>query len=156
DPLPRWTFGPVTLLGDAAHAMYPMCSDSATEAIVDGRSLAYFLATCPDLDEALASYEQERRPVTTAAQVGARRVGPELRVNLAHQRAPATVDGLDSVLPRQELTSASARYAGNGGPRPDTGDHRATHHPPDRGAVNYGAPNRGAVDRKPTDHRAAS
>lgn len=44
DPLPRWTHGAVTLLGDAAHAMYPMGSNGATQSIVDARVLARELA----------------------------------------------------------------------------------------------------------------
>ena len=40
DPLPRWTFGRVTLLGDAAHPMYPVGSNGASQAILDARCLA--------------------------------------------------------------------------------------------------------------------
>ncbi len=47
DPLPRWTFGRTTLLGDAAHALYPNGSNGASQAILDARSLAFRLATVP-------------------------------------------------------------------------------------------------------------
>ena len=40
DPLPRWSHGRVTLLGDAAHPMYPVGSNGATQAMLDARSLA--------------------------------------------------------------------------------------------------------------------
>ncbi|MDX3906194.1 MAG: FAD-dependent monooxygenase [Pigmentiphaga sp.] len=72
DPLPRWTFGPVTLLGDAAHAMYPFGSNGASQAIIDARVLAYQLATQPDRDAALAAYEQLRRETVGAVQLANR------------------------------------------------------------------------------------
>ena len=43
DPLPRWSFGRVTLMGDAAHPMYPVGSNGAAQAILDARSLADWL-----------------------------------------------------------------------------------------------------------------
>ena len=50
DPLPRWTFGRTTLLGDAAHPMYPIGSNGATQAIIDARVLAFHLAGAPSID----------------------------------------------------------------------------------------------------------
>jgi 5-methylphenazine-1-carboxylate 1-monooxygenase len=55
DPLPRWTFGRVTLLGDAAHAMYPVGSNGASQAIIDARTLARAFAVEPTIDAALAA-----------------------------------------------------------------------------------------------------
>ena len=69
DPLPRWTFGRTTLLGDAAHAIYPNGSNGASQAILDARSLAFHLATVPAVEDALAAYEEDRRPATTACRV---------------------------------------------------------------------------------------
>lgn len=50
DPLPRWSFDRVTLLGDAAHPMYPVGSNGASQAIVDARTLTHALAVEPSLD----------------------------------------------------------------------------------------------------------
>ncbi len=72
DPLPQWTFGRVTLLGDAAHAMYPFGSNGASQAILDARILAFELARHTDLDEALRAYESQRRPVVSAVQLANR------------------------------------------------------------------------------------
>lgn len=66
DPLPSWSDGPVTLLGDAAHPMYPVGSNGASQAILDARTLARTLALQPSVDAALAAYEGERRPATAA------------------------------------------------------------------------------------------
>lgn len=68
DPLPRWTAGRATLLGDAAHAMYPFGSNGASQAIIDARVLAYHLAMQPGPDAALSAYEQARREAVAAVQ----------------------------------------------------------------------------------------
>jgi 2-polyprenyl-6-methoxyphenol hydroxylase-like FAD-dependent oxidoreductase len=64
DPLPHWSFGRVTRMGDAAHPMYPIGSNGATQGIIDARVLAYHLAGCATIDDALARYEADRREAT--------------------------------------------------------------------------------------------
>ena len=65
EPVSRWTFGRLTLLGDAAHPMVPRGSNGAGQAIVDCRALSTALAEADDPREALKAYEAERLPVTT-------------------------------------------------------------------------------------------
>lgn len=72
DPLARWTVGRVTLLGDAAHAMYPFGSNGASQAILDGRVLALELARHAGVEEGLAAYEAARRPQVSAVQLANR------------------------------------------------------------------------------------
>ncbi len=72
DPLPTWGHGRVTLLGDAAHPMYPVGANGVSQAIIDARILAHELATIDDPITGLASYETARRD-TTAAVVRANR-----------------------------------------------------------------------------------
>jgi salicylate hydroxylase len=72
DPLPRWTAGCVTLLGDAAHPMLPFLAQGAAMAIEDGYVLARELARHDDPWAALAAYEAERRPRTAQVQLTAR------------------------------------------------------------------------------------
>ncbi|MEU8085777.1 flavin-dependent oxidoreductase [Micromonospora sp. NPDC049101] len=115
DPLPRWSFGPVTLLGDAAHAMYPMGSNGATQSIVDARVLAHCLALHADPVTALSEYERLRRPVTTDLQERNRQLGPELVISLAAQRAPDGFVDVHDVIPATELAEISQRYARLGG-----------------------------------------
>ena len=64
DPLPIWGEGRVTLLGDAAHPMYPVGANGASQAIVDARVLAEQLAL--DFPRGLAAYEKARREATAA------------------------------------------------------------------------------------------
>ena len=110
DPLPRWTHGRVTLLGDAAHPMYPIGSNGATQAIIDGRALAFYLATAGSLDEGLAAYEAARRPATSRIVEMNRANGPDQVIELANQRAPGRDDDLESLLPMAERKAIADGY----------------------------------------------
>ncbi|WP_327066277.1 flavin-dependent oxidoreductase [Kitasatospora sp. NBC_01302] len=66
EPLPSWGRGRVTLLGDAAHPMYPVGANGASQAVVDARVLAHELAGAADLPTGLARYESARREATAA------------------------------------------------------------------------------------------
>ncbi|RLV09859.1 flavin-dependent oxidoreductase [Streptomyces griseocarneus] len=129
DPLPFWTAGRVTLLGDAAHAMYPMGSNGATQSIVDARVFAQCLAQHADPDEALAVYEERRRPAMTQLQAKNRQMGPEIVINIAHERAPGGFASIHDVMSEAELKEISARYAQVGAFDTDTVNQR-----PDRRA----------------------
>jgi salicylate hydroxylase len=87
DPLPRWTHGRVTLLGDAAHPMLPYLAQGAAQAIEDGYVLADMLAQHrDDAQAALAAYEQERLPRTARIQLHARERGKINNTTSALQR----------------------------------------------------------------------
>ncbi|MFD5764372.1 flavin-dependent oxidoreductase [Streptomyces sp. NPDC127049] len=120
DPLERWTHGAVTLLGDAAHAMYPMGSNGATQAIVDARVLARELARHDSPADALAAYEADRLPVLTRIQASARRRGPEVVIDLAHERAPEGFGDPAEIFPDGELENISRDFARLGGFDPET------------------------------------
>ena len=77
DPVPRWTFGRVTLLGDAAHPMYPRGSNGSAQAIIDARVLARQLATAVDGPAALAAYQALRLAVTAKIVEANRTVPPD-------------------------------------------------------------------------------
>jgi 2-polyprenyl-6-methoxyphenol hydroxylase-like FAD-dependent oxidoreductase len=110
DPLEAWTRGRLTLLGDAAHPMYPIGSNGASQAILDARTLAYELATRADIDEALAAYEAARRPATSRIVLANRGNGPEQVMQLAHERAPDGFARIGDVLTREELEAAAGGY----------------------------------------------
>ncbi|MER8045735.1 FAD-dependent monooxygenase [Streptomyces sp. NPDC094032] len=120
EPLDRWSHGPTTLVGDAAHAMYPIGSNGASQSVVDARALAYALARHPDPARALRAYEAERRPVTTALQRANRRQGPEVVIDLAHRRAPHGFTDVHQVIPADELAAIAGRYAATGAFDPAT------------------------------------
>ena len=110
DPLPRWSFGRVTLLGDAAHPMYPIGSNGASQAILDTESMAQALAGEPDVAAALARYEGERREATGKIVLANRGNGPDQVMQLAEQRAPAGFKHVNDVIPQAELEEIAARY----------------------------------------------
>ena len=110
DPLDRWTHGRTTLLGDAAHPMYPIGSNGASQAILDARTLAFELATRSSIDDALAAYEAARRLATSAIVLANRGNGPEQVMQLAHERAPHGFAAVDDVLSREELEATAGGY----------------------------------------------
>ncbi|GIH05471.1 flavin-dependent oxidoreductase [Rhizocola hellebori] len=126
DPLPQWTFGRCTLLGDAAHPMYPNGSNGASQAILDARTLAYHLATAPTIDAGLQAYEADRRPATTALVLSNRRQGPEQVMVLAHERAPRGFRDIDEVFAPGELAEIAAGYKRAAGFHPDALNTRAS------------------------------
>jgi 2-polyprenyl-6-methoxyphenol hydroxylase-like FAD-dependent oxidoreductase len=121
NPLPGWTHGRVTLLGDAAHPMYPIGSNGASQAILDARALANALADEKDVDAALARYEGERRPATAKIVLSNREHGPECVLDFAEERSPDGFARVEDVFAPGELESISARYkqvAGFARPQP--------------------------------------
>ena len=76
DPIPHWTSGRATVLGDAAHPMLPYLGQGACQAVEDGCVLAAALAATPeDLPAALARYDRARRPRASAVVLAARARG---------------------------------------------------------------------------------
>lgn len=118
DPLPRWTHGAVTLLGDAAHPMYPIGSNGASQAILDARALARALAAAASPQEGLAAYEQARLAPTAAIVMANRGNGPEQCMQLAQERAPDGFDHVEEVFAPGELEAIAARYKVLTGLRP--------------------------------------
>ena len=110
DPLPWWTRGRVTLLGDAAHPMYPVGSNGASQAILDARCLAELLAAKP-VARALANYEAVRRPATADIVRTNRTGGPERVMDLVAARAPDGFARLHDVATEEELTGIVRGYA---------------------------------------------
>jgi 2-polyprenyl-6-methoxyphenol hydroxylase-like FAD-dependent oxidoreductase len=110
DPLPRWTFGLTTLLGDAAHPMYPIGSNGASQAILDARVLTREILAHGPTHAALAAYEAERRPATSDLVMLNRRNGPEQVMQLVEERAPDGYDIVTDVLSLQELEDIAANY----------------------------------------------
>jgi 5-methylphenazine-1-carboxylate 1-monooxygenase len=120
NPLPRWTYGRITLLGDAAHPMYPVGSNGGTQAIIDGRCLADRLAELGP-KAGLAAYDEERRAVTTAIVQANRSGGPEGVIDAVDKLAPDGFDDVETVLPyteRERIVRGYAKTAGFAAPAP--------------------------------------
>ena len=111
DPLDRWTHGRMTLLGDAAHPMYPVGSNGASQAILDAATLAGCIRSHPDdVRTALLRYDAVRRPATSAIVLSNRGMGPELPMHLVEERAPNGFTNIDDVISPEEILAVTEGY----------------------------------------------
>ena len=111
DPLDQWSDGPITLLGDAAHAMYPRGGNGACQALVDARVVAERLATIPDPATALKAYEDERRETVNKIVLANRGEGYEvIRRIVAERTGGERFEDIEQVLPLAEADEIFSRY----------------------------------------------
>ncbi|MFC7392058.1 flavin-dependent oxidoreductase [Scopulibacillus cellulosilyticus] len=110
DPLPRWSFGRVTLLGDAAHPMYPIGSNGASQAMLDAEALTKALLNQPDVKTAFRQYEAARLETTASIVESNRKLGPERAMQIVEDRAPNGFTDINEVISRKELEAISNKY----------------------------------------------
>jgi 2-polyprenyl-6-methoxyphenol hydroxylase-like FAD-dependent oxidoreductase len=111
DPLPRWSFGRITLLGDAAHPMVPRGSNGAGQAILDARALTTALLQNADPLAALSSYEKQRLEATTRIVLTNRTNPPDAILREVFQRThDRPFKTIDDVISRDELVALSDGY----------------------------------------------
>ncbi|NEU95915.1 flavin-dependent oxidoreductase [Bradyrhizobium uaiense] len=115
DPLPYWSSGRVTLLGDAAHPMYPVGSNGASQAVLDARCLADMLARSEHPRQALAAYERQRLPMTADIVASNRRGGPEGVIDAVEQLAPQGFTDVDTILNYEAREAIVRGYAAKAG-----------------------------------------
>src|SRR5215471_15530607 len=112
EPLPRWSHGRVTLLGDAAHPMVPRGSNGAGQAILDARAVADALAADPgDPVAALAAYEDRRREATAAVVLANRRSPPDAILREVYERTgDRPFERLEDFVTVEELARITENY----------------------------------------------
>jgi 2-polyprenyl-6-methoxyphenol hydroxylase-like FAD-dependent oxidoreductase len=111
DPLPRWSFGRVTLLGDAAHPMVPRGSNGAGQAILDARVLTAMLLEHADAAAALSAYEKQRLEATTRIVLTNRTNPPDAILREVFERTrDKPFKAIDEVISRDELVALSEGY----------------------------------------------
>ncbi|OIN59751.1 flavin-dependent oxidoreductase [Arsenicibacter rosenii] len=110
DPLDRWSFGRVTLLGDAAHPMYPIGSNGASQAILDAEALTNALLTEADPLTALDRYDRERVPATTSVVLQNRQKGPDQIMDMMEEAAPDGFTNPDDAIPYAGLKAVMDNY----------------------------------------------
>jgi 2-polyprenyl-6-methoxyphenol hydroxylase-like FAD-dependent oxidoreductase len=115
EPLPRWSHGRITLLGDAAHPMVPRGSNGAGQAIVDARALTDCLANCltggGDPVAALKAYEDRRLEATSNVVRTNRQNPPDAILREVFERTgDRRFDKIEDVISRDELAALSDRY----------------------------------------------
>ena len=111
DPLPRWSFGRVTLLGDAAHPMVPRGSNGAGQAILDVRALTTALRENADPVTALAAYEAQRLEATTRVVLTNRTNPPDAILREVYERTrDRPFAAIGDVISHEELVALSEGY----------------------------------------------
>jgi 2-polyprenyl-6-methoxyphenol hydroxylase-like FAD-dependent oxidoreductase len=111
DPLPRWTFGRLTLLGDAAHPMYPRGSNGAGQAIIDARFLTGQIKKHGATEAALLAYETVRNPATAKVVLTNRTDPPDAILREVWQRSGGRrFERIEDVISSAELETISERY----------------------------------------------
>ncbi|MCP5265104.1 MAG: FAD-dependent monooxygenase [Burkholderiaceae bacterium] len=110
DPLPFWHRGPVTLIGDAAHPMYPHGANGSAQAVLDARRLALELSRRTSIEAALRVYENARRPATAELLAMHRAGGPDSILDLYETRVGDATGPLEQVLPFHEREQIARRY----------------------------------------------
>jgi len=111
DPLPRWSFGRITLLGDAAHPMVPRGSNGAGQAILDAVCLAERLVERGVGEQALAEYDEIRNPATAKVVLANRSTPPDAILREVHERSgDKPFARIEDVVSREELAGIAERY----------------------------------------------
>ena len=110
DPVPTWRDGPVLLIGDAAHPMYPTGSNGGSQAIVDARILGACMVEHGASEAALAVFDDKLCEPISQLVLRNRGAGPFGLLNLVDERCGGTFDNIDDVIPPAERTEFMARY----------------------------------------------
>ena len=109
--LPFWTQGRVTLMGDAAHPMYPRGSNGSAQALIDARTLADQLAQHTDPKEALKAYEVLRLAPTAKVVETNRNVPPDFIIMKAQELSGGKpFRHIDDLITQDELRQISDHY----------------------------------------------
>ena len=110
DPVPTWRDGPVALIGDAAHAMYPTGSNGGSQAVVDARVLGAAMVEHGITQEALAAYDDKLCGPISQLILRNRGAGPFGLLNMVDERCGGTFDNIDDVIPPEERAAFMAGY----------------------------------------------
>lgn len=110
DPIPTWVDGPVALMGDAAHAMYPTGSNGASQAIVDARVIGAKLLQHGVTPAALAAYDAQLCQPVSELVLRNRGAGPFGMLNVVDDRCGGVFDDIETIFPAEERAAYMAGY----------------------------------------------
>jgi len=110
DPVPKWTFGNVSLVGDAAHPAYLVGSYGAGSAIIDARKIGRAFLEYGVINEALEAFEVEMRPQWSQVTLLNRKAGPDSILDVIEERCGGDFRDINDVYPEHEMAAFSAKY----------------------------------------------
>jgi len=110
DPVPTWVDGPVALMGDAAHAMYPTGSNGASQAVIDARTLGAAFVAHGVTAQALAAYDAQLCAPISELILRNRGAGPFGLLNMLNERSGGAYDDIDAVIPPAERQEFMGKY----------------------------------------------
>jgi flavin-dependent dehydrogenase len=110
DPVSTWVDGPVALMGDAAHAMYPTGSNGASQAIVDARVIGAAMLEHGVSPEALSLYDDLLCSKISEVVLRNRSAGPFGLLNILHERCGGVFDDIEAVIPGDERDEFMGKY----------------------------------------------
>ena len=111
DPIDKWTFNRVALMGDAAHPMYPRGGNGGAQAILDAASLSRLLCELENPVAALRSYEQERMAITNKIVLTNRDQPPDYIIETVDKLTGGQpFEDIEDVIDPKELAAISNRY----------------------------------------------
>lgn len=110
DPVPTWVDGPVALMGDAAHAMYPTGSNGASQAVIDARTLGAAMVDHGVTEAALQAYDAQLCGPVSELILRNRGAGPFGLLTLVDERCGGEFDNIDDIIPEAERTAFMAAY----------------------------------------------
>jgi 5-methylphenazine-1-carboxylate 1-monooxygenase len=110
DALPFWSQGRITLLGDAAHPMYPIGANGASQAFLDADALEKALRAHADPIEGLRAYEAQRLSAAAAVVAANRAKGPEAVLQLAKERVTGPNDDVRALISKEEIDAITRSY----------------------------------------------
>jgi 2-polyprenyl-6-methoxyphenol hydroxylase-like FAD-dependent oxidoreductase len=111
DPLGRWTFGRVSLLGDAAHPMYPRGGNGGAQAILDAVAFARHVKNGGSAKSILQAYEDERLPLANRVVLQSRNAPPDVIIDEVERRTGGKpFQNIDEVMSREEILKVQEKY----------------------------------------------
>ncbi|MEH6403012.1 MAG: flavin-dependent oxidoreductase [Sneathiella sp.] len=110
NPLPKWSFGRATLMGDAAHAMYPNGSNGVSQGVLDAMTFADLMATSDNVPATLTAYEEARREATTKIVLANRETGPEKVMEMVREQCAGACGEHHTCVPQDILEDVATAY----------------------------------------------
>ena len=110
DPIPQWSFGRVTLVGDAAHPMQPIGAQAGSQAILDARVFARAIHAESSVTSALMKYETERLPAMNAVVLANREYGAERILDIVEDRAPNGFHRIEDIIAPEDIIKITESY----------------------------------------------